>query len=215
VPRVDELEKTLCDPASPHDKAAAAADLLDAIARGLLEEGRIVTAHPYKEASLHYRARRAGLPFTSHPMIGHDIIYAHPLSSGAAIGRTAERDFLCYAASIAEVADGGVYLSVGSAVMSPMIFEKSFSMAMNLARTEGRSPRGHDVFVVDIQEGDWDWRNGEPPPTDPGYYRRFMKTFARMGGRTEYLCLDNRAFFLSLWALLGAGGESRYREERT
>ena len=35
-----------------------------------------------------------GVPFTGHPMIGHDIIYTHPLNSGAAVGRTAQRDFL-------------------------------------------------------------------------------------------------------------------------
>ena len=37
------------------------------------------------------------MPFTSHPMFGHDIIYTHPMNCGAAIGRAAERDFLTFA----------------------------------------------------------------------------------------------------------------------
>ena len=36
--------------------------------------------------------------------------------------------------------------------------------------------------VVDLQDGGgWDWSEGEPPKTNPAYYLRFCKSFARMG----------------------------------
>jgi len=58
------------------------------------------------------------IPFTGHPMIGHDIIYNHPMNNGAATGRTALTDFLYYANSVCNL-ENGVYLSIGSAIMSP------------------------------------------------------------------------------------------------
>ena len=73
-------------------------------------------------------------------MIGHDIIYNHPMNHCACLGRVAERDFLTYAHSVSQL-DGGVYISIGSAVMSPMIFEKSLSMAQNLAIQRGAAHR--------------------------------------------------------------------------
>ena len=131
-------------------------------------------------------------------MIGQDIIYEHPLNSGAAVGRTALAYFLTFAEGVSRL-DGGVYLSVGSAVMSPMIFEKSLSMARNIALREGRTIERHFMLVVDLAESTWNWaRDGEPPVTDPAYYLRYCKTFSRMGGTMRYLQADNRDFFLSL-----------------
>ena len=69
-------------------------------------------------------------------MIGHDIIYNHPMNCCACLGRAAERDFLTFADSVCQL-EGGVYISIGSAVMSPMVFEKSMSMAQNLAMQRG------------------------------------------------------------------------------
>ena len=143
-------------------------------------------------------AHTLGVPFTGHPMIGHDIIYEHPLASGSAIGRTAMRDFLCYAEGVSRLA-GGVYLSVGSAVMSPMIFEKSLNMARNIARQRGESIDDHFMLVADLAPSSWDWaRGGEPPVNDPAYYLRYCKTFARMGGTMRYLSADNRDLLLGL-----------------
>ena len=88
-------------------------------------------------------------------MFGHDIIYTHPLSLGSAVGRTAQRDFLSFADSISRI-EGGVYLSVGSAVMSPMIFEKSLSMAQNLAQQQGRTIGNYKIYVVDLAAFEWD-----------------------------------------------------------
>jgi len=195
------------------ERAAAALDILVALGRSPLKSGMLKVGHPFRDYSLQYRALKANVPFTAHPMFGHDIIYTHPTNTGAAIGRAAERDFLRYAKSISGIGDGGVYLSVGSAVMSPMVFEKSYSMSNNLAIAAGKAISGHRIFVVDIQEGDWDWRKGEPPVDNPAYYHRFMKTFSRMGGEVEYLCVDNRDFFLALRAGIlaktAAGGDQR------
>ena len=73
------------------------------------------------------------------------------------------------------------------------IFEKSFSMAQNLAIQRQQSIDDFWTFVVDLAEDTWDWNNGEPPPSNPAYYVRFMKTFSRMGGTLRYIQCDNRA----------------------
>ena len=184
-------------------RAAAAADLLDTMKRLAIEPGKLEITHRHAAIGLQAAALRLGVSFTAHPMFGHDIIYTHPACSGAAIGRTAERDFLSFAGSIAGL-EGGVYLSVGSAVMSPMIFEKSLSMARNRAIQSGRAIDDFDIYVVDLAEMKWDWSNdGEPPPDDPAYYVRFCKSFSRMGGRFTYVRLDAGRLFRALEFLLG------------
>lgn len=199
IPDLRTLEEEIRSAAAEApSQAAAAADLLQRIRAFDLPPGWMSIPHPYKEYGLQAAAYRMGVPFTSHPMFGHDIIYCHPMNQGAAIGRTAERDFLSFAESISRL-DGGVYLSVGSAVMSPMIFEKSFSMAQNLALQRGEHIENHRIFVVDLAKVSWDWqRRGEPPEDDPAYYMRFLKSFSRMGGRMEYIAVDNRLFFQRL-----------------
>ena len=178
--------------------AAAALDLLAVIRQFELSPGFLAVPHPYAAYGLQAAAYRLKVPFTGHPMFGHDIIYTHPMNQGAAIGRTAERDFLSFADSISRISDG-VYLSVGSAVMSPMIFEKSMSMAQNLAIRNGTRIANHAIYVADLAESTWDWDAGsEPPPTDPAYYLRYCKTFSRMGGRMRYVQADNRDFLLAL-----------------
>ena len=182
-------------------KRAAAADLLELIQSERLPTGRLAIDHPYAEYSIQARAFKHGIPFTSHPMFGHDIIYTHRANRGAAIGRCAEKDFLSFADSVSNL-EGGVYLSVGSAVMSPMIFEKSLSMARNIALQENRIIENCRIHVVDLQEESWDWNLGEPPMDNPAYYLRFMKTFNRMACPVEYLSLDNRVFLSQLYKRL-------------
>jgi hypothetical protein len=202
VPTADalraEAQRALADDPA---HAAAAADLLALISYNRAVSGRIAVPHPWKRFGLQAAAYRLGVPFTGHPMFGHDIIYEHPYSSGAAIGRTAERDFLAFANSVSQL-EGGVYLSIGSAVMSPMVFEKTLSMARNLALQQGRAIQNFLIVVVDLAPASWDWTQGEPPTTHPDYYLRFNKTFARMGGQVRYLAADNRAFLPALLARL-------------
>lgn len=178
-------------------QAAAAADLLHVLQTLDISPGWMSIPHPHKDAGLQAAAWHLGVPFTSHPMFGHDIIYLHPMNQGAAVGRTAERDFLSFAQAVTNL-DGGVYMSVGSAVMSPMVFEKSMSIAQNLAIQRGERLTNHHMVIVDLQESHWDWTQGEPPEKNPDYYLRFNKSFNRMGGHLRYLCADNRDFLLSL-----------------
>lgn len=179
------------------DYASACADLLYAIKSFSLQEGFLNVPHPYKKFGLQAFAYKKGIPFTAHPMIGHDIIYTHPMNCCSAIGRAGERDFLTFVNSVYNL-DGGVYLSIGSAVMSPMVFEKSLSMCQNLAIQNGKPITNHLIVVVDLQESKWNWQNGEPPMDRPEYYLRFNKSFSRMGGSFYYLTMDNRDFLLHL-----------------
>jgi len=199
IPDKTELIHCAEQAAEDPQRAAAAADLLWAVDTFHLQPGFLPVKHPFKRYGLQAAAFRLNVPFTAHPMFGHDIIYAHPLNRGAAVGRTAERDFLSFAETIADL-EAGVYISLGSAVMSPMIFEKSLSMARNLALQEGRTIEHFSIFVVDLAESSWDWQmNGEPPPDNPAYYVRYLKTFSRMGGSLRYIQTDNRDFLLSLY----------------
>jgi len=175
----------------------ALADLRDTMRRFTIAPGWMKIEHPSKQYSVQAAAYRLGIPFTGHPMFGHDIIYEHPMCCGAAIGRVAERDFLRFAASVRNLEDG-VYLSVGSAVMSPMIFEKSFSMAQNVHIQAGTKITRHFIAVVDLAGASWDWSQGEPPPDNPAYYLRYCKTFSRMGGTLRTCSADNRAFLPAL-----------------
>jgi hypothetical protein len=171
---------------------------MDTIQRFALEPGFRHIPHSFKKYSAQAAAFRLNIPFTAHPMFGQDIIYTHPVNNGAAIGRVALRDFLTYAEQVHQL-EGGVYLSVGSAVMSPMVFEKSLSMSQNLELQEGRKITNHHMVIVDLAESLWDWqRDGEPPSDHPAYYLRFCKTFSRMGGTMRYVSADNRDFLLTL-----------------
>ena len=194
------------DGAEQADHAAAAADLLAVMSRFDLESGKEPVPHSWKAFSVQAAAYRLGIAFTGHPMIGHDIIYTHPANHCAAIGRTAQRDFLTFADRVSRL-EGGVYLSVGSAVMSPMIFEKSLSMGQNLAMQSGEHIDNHFIMVVDLAESEWDWSEGEPPVDAPEYYLRYCKTFNRMGGEMRYTSADNRDFLLALCQELGVTGD--------
>ena len=178
--------------------SAAAADLAGVIQKFRLEAGFMNIPHPFKKYSAQARAYELKIPFTGHPMIGHDIIYSHPMNHGAALGRTALNDFLCFTKSVSNI-DNGVYMSVGSAVMSPMIFEKSLAMCQNLKIQENKHIDNHFMLIVDLAKADRDWqKNSEPPVDDPAYYLRYCKTFSRMGGEMHYLTADNRDFLLAL-----------------
>ena len=198
IPSIDELERFIRnETAKQPETAAAAADLLGVLQEFDLPSGALDVPHPWKKFSIQAGAYRQSIPFTGHPMIGHDIIYNHPMNCCASLGRAAQRDFLTFAESVSRL-DGGVYISIGSAIMSPMIFEKSLSMAQNLAIQSGEHIDNHFILVNDLAESNWDWSRGEPPEENPAYYLRYNKTFSRMGGTMQYLGADNRDFLLAL-----------------
>jgi len=198
IPTIEQLQSVAREQLEEDPRqAAAAADLMWVVKEFELNPGWLEVPHPWKQFSIQAGAFRQRIPFTGHPMFGHDIIYNHPMNVGACVGRAAERDFLIFAESVSQI-DGGVYVSIGSSVMSPMIFEKSLSMAQNLAIQQNTHIDRHFVLVNDLAECHWDWSQGEPPEKNPAYYLRYNKTFSRMGGEMRYLQADNRDFLLNL-----------------
>jgi hypothetical protein len=209
VPTASELKQSIVDDPA-HPLTAARADLLRAIQEQRWQEGRRVIDHRWKHASILAQAWRHQVPLTVHPGIGYDIIANHPVFSGAAIGRAGERDFKLLGGSLDRL-DGGVVLSVGSAIMGPQVFEKSISCVNNLRLQSGRDVvKDHSIFVVDLQDGGgWDWTRGEPPKTNPAYYLRFCKSYARMGAAMHYLQCDNMAFIHNLYDALKRHDDQR------
>jgi hypothetical protein len=183
----------------------ARAEVLAAMRRGEIREGREMMIHHFKNTSVVGHAFRNDIPLTVHPGIGYDIISNHPMFNGAVIGRAAGIDFRLFASSV-DTLDGGVVMSIGSAIMGPQVFEKALSCVNNLRVQAGRPIlAGHSIFVVDLQDGgNWDWTKGEPPKTNPAYYLRFCKSFSRMGGSMRYVQCDNAAFVHNVFARLVA-----------
>jgi len=204
LPSTAELEALLrAEPG--HPLSPARAELLQTMLKHKLSHGRIELKHPHKNISIVAQAFHHCVPLTVHPGIGYDIFSNHPIFNGAVIGRAAGLDFAQFGRAV-EGLDGGVVLSVGSAVMAPQVFEKSLSCVNNLRLQDGlKVVSGHTIYVVDIQDGgNWNWSKGEPPKTNPAYYLRFCKSFARMGGEMKYLQCDNVVFLHQLLHCLSA-----------
>jgi len=202
IPEPDILRRQIRNEPD-HPLTPARADLLQTMTQFNLQPGRFTMNHPHKEYSITATAYRAGIPLTVHPGIGYDIYVNHPMFNGSAIGRAAGIDTRILAESIKNLTDG-VYISVGSAIMSPQVFEKAFSLANNVRQVEARpSIENHYIAVVDIADGGgWDWTKGEPPKSNPAYYLRFCKSFFRMGGTGDYIMSDNRVVLTNLLAKL-------------
>lgn len=200
----DLRRRVAADPDDP--LTAARADLLRAMCERGWPGGRAAVGHRWKHASILAQAWRHGVPVTVHPGIGYDIISNHPVFSGSVLGRAGEWDFKLFGGSVEQL-DGGVVLSVGSAIMGPQVFEKSISCVNNIRLRAGRDVvQGHSIFVVDLQDGgNWDWTQGEPPKTNPAYYLRFCKSYSRMGGTMHYLQCDNATFVHRLYRALDQG----------
>ena len=99
--------------------------------------GRYLAARkpPHLDVSLLAAARRLGLPATVHVAVGTDIVHMHPACDPGALGRATHLDFRLFAAEVARLGGGGVYLNVGSAVMLPEVFLKAVTLARNLGHT--------------------------------------------------------------------------------
>ena len=205
IPEESELVACMSDTGHP-DKVSAAAALLEKIREFGIPAGRVELSFPYREDSLLYMSAGAGVPFTIHPMFGLDVPFMHPMCSFPAVGKAAEADFLYFVESVSHL-EGGVYLSVGSSVASPMIFEKALSMSQNVLQQNGGAPMlHHKIVVVDLAPSKWDWmHNGEPPENRPEYYLRYCKSFSRAKAESMfYVCADNRDFMLNLFNELKA-----------
>jgi hypothetical protein len=202
LPAPEALARSLAEDPY-HPLTPARAELLQAMSVHKLAPGFFSVPHPWQKTSILAEAFRRQVPLTVHPGIGYDIISNHPMFNGAVIGRAGAMDFRQFGGAV-ERLDGGVVLSVGSAIMAPQVFEKSLSCVNNLRLQAGRPiVQGHNLFIVDLQDGgQWDWSQGEPPKENPAYYLRFCKSFARMGGDMRYVQCDNVVFLHNLLARL-------------
>jgi hypothetical protein len=202
-PSVRELQQILQqEKSADNEQLPAVAELLITMQKFALPEGVVSIPHPFKNFSIFGNAFQLGVPATIHPGIGYDIIYNNPFANGGALGRAAHLDFLTMVHSVANLTHG-VFLSIGSAIMAPQVFEKALSFANNIRLQQGQ-PIVHDFTIVinDLQQAAWDWSQGEPPKSSPDYYFRFLKSFYRMGGEVSYAACDNRVFLGNLYAEL-------------
>ena len=161
----------------------------EAIGRAILDG-----SFPHKDISVLAQAVRLGVPVTVHVGIGYDIIHEHPNCDGAALGRSSYQDFLIFTEAVRKL-EGGVLLSLGSAVMGPEVYLKALSMARNVARQDGAEIRHFTTGVFDLIAIDDDYRK-QAPREDPRYYYRPWKTIlvrtVADGGESFYVQGDHR-----------------------
>ena len=176
-----------------NDVIAAAArtniGLGEALGREILDG-----AFPHKDISVLAGGVRLGVPVTVHVGIGYDILHEHANCDGAALGQTSYQDFLIFAQSVSRL-EGGVLLSLGSAVMGPEVYLKALAMARNVAHQEGRVIRHFTTGVFDLIPLEGDLRQ-QAPKSDPRYYYRPWKTIlvrtVADGGESFYIQGDHR-----------------------
>ena len=168
----------------------------EAVGRAILDG-----SFPHKDVSVLAQAVRLGVPVTVHVGIGYDIIHEHPNCDGAALGRTSYQDFLIFTEAVRGL-EGGVLLSLGSAVMGPEVYLKALAMCRNVAHQEGKEIRRFSTGVFDLIALDDDYRR-QAPRDDPRYYYRPWKTIlvrtVADGGESFYVQGDHRVTVPSLY----------------
>jgi hypothetical protein len=198
-PAVSDLKEEISNGLSNTDEfIQAKIELLQTMKKFNVQPGFLQVRHPFKKYSIFGNAFKFNVPLTVHPGIGYDIIYNNPYANGAALGRGAHIDFKIFVNSVKNLSHG-VFLSIGSAIMAPQVFEKALSFANNIQLQSGGKVEDFHILINDLQESVWDWSKGEPPKNSPDYYLRFLKSFYRMGVTVEYLSLDNRALLHNLY----------------
>jgi len=202
IPEAQQLEKDIQSGLASQDiRLAARLELWQTINKFNLKPGFMAIPHPFKQFSIFGNACRLQVPVTVHPGIGYDIIYNNPWANGAALGRGAHIDYNIFVRSVLNLS-GGMFMSIGSAIMAPQVFEKAVSFANNILLREGKRIGDHYILIDDLQESTWDWSQGEPPKSSPDYYLRFLKSFYRMGGEVKYIAADNRLLLHHIYARL-------------
>jgi hypothetical protein len=87
------------------------------------------------------------VPVTVHAAIGTDIIHQQATMDGAATGELSFRDFKIFVNSVKNLANGGVVLNFGSAVIMPEVFLKALTVARNLGyKAKGFSTANFDMI---------------------------------------------------------------------
>lgn len=171
------------------DAAQRGLGLGENFGRRILEE-----RFPHRDVSILANAYELDIPVTLHVGVGYDITHEHPNCDGGAYGAASYRDFLVYTRAV-EHLEGGVMVSLGSAIMGPEVYLKALSMARNVARQEGRRIADFMTAVFDLVPIQGNVHR-ELPKSDPGYYFRPHKTIlvrtVADGGRSVYVCGDHR-----------------------
>ncbi len=171
------------------DAAQLGLGLGENFGRRILEE-----EFAYRDASIMAHAYELGIPVTLHVGVGYDITHEHPNCKGAAYGEGSYRDFLIFAKTV-EGLEGGIMVSLGSAIMGPEVYLKALAMARNVAHQEGRRIRDFMTAVFDLVPIQGNVHR-ELPKSDPGYYFRPHKTIlvrtVADGGQSLYIRGDHR-----------------------
>lgn len=169
--------------------AADGLGLGELIGRELLEG-----AYPHKDWSVFAAAYRLGVPMTVHVGVGYDIVYEHPNCDGGSWGAASYRDFLIFTESVTRL-EGGVFCSLGSAVMGPEVYLKALAMARNVAHQRGERIADFTTLVCDLIPIQGDPKR-QAPKSDPQYYYRPYKTIlvrtVADGGESFYVQGDHR-----------------------
>jgi hypothetical protein len=146
-------------------------------------------SYAHADVSVLCQAYRLGVPATIHVGIGYDIVHQHPNASGAAIGEASYSDFLVLAHTVSGL-EGGVVLSIGSAVMAPEVFLKALAMARNVAQQDGKRIAAFTCAVFDLLDLGSDLSQ-EPDKSEARYYFRPFKTLlvrtVADGGESHYV----------------------------
>lgn len=122
---VRETAQGICRGLGAHD--AATIGFGAALGEAILQNKKAQHAH-----SLLATARRFQRPATVHVAFGTDIIHQHPEADGALLGAATMADFRLLAGQLPDLADGGVVVNLGSAVLLPEVFLKALTVARNL-----------------------------------------------------------------------------------
>jgi len=101
---------------------------------------------PYERFSIVANAHRLGVPLTVHVAIGTDTIHQQVSFEPDLCAKGSHRDFRLLAGILPNIADGGVILNVGSAVILPEVFLKALTVARNL----GSSVRNFTAINMDM-----------------------------------------------------------------
>lgn len=118
--------------AAVEDAVASGIGMGEGLGRFISDGEKRGIAFAHRSASVLAEAHSRNIPVTVHVAIGTDIIHAHPVASGKAIGEATYRDFRLFCTMTGELDSGGVYLNVGSAVVLPEVFLKAVSVVRNL-----------------------------------------------------------------------------------
>ena len=171
------------------DAARLGLGLGENFGRRILEE-----KYPYRDVSILAHAYELGIPVTLHIGVGYDITHEHPNCQGAAYGEGSYRDFLIFTKTVEDL-EGGIMVSLGSAIMGPEVYLKALAMARNVARQEGRRIADFMTAVFDLVPIQGNVHK-ELPKSDPGYYFRPHKTIlvrtVADGGQSLYIRGDHR-----------------------